>query len=1504
MFPRVGTADANERRRRRDVSTAPLFSTWGEGRNRRAPTPGSQGSSRSTTPGSGAFRLRSNKEIIEKYSRGQREEQLRLRTADGRRGSSPSFASGKSKLVEDCTTIWDNWETSDFRRVAHSSGSSRTLGDELRTASSGVRSSRGNSSSLYSRRKSQWSRGKTPTLKEINTKSVLSKVCPMFAAGLPCNNDQCLYLHEHYDVADYFMQAQFNEITILSPVHVNTLQRRARLGSPFSNLARPGSRQSVDSKRLPSRGSEPSTFSPPRTPMSNAVSRPETPHAAKSIQRNWRSHKWHSERKEAATVIQSAYRSRLAYKIILALEQNKRISAACRIQAWSRKLKGVSVFANRIKIRVENKSAVVIQKDARMFLAMRYVTRLRNKREHALKVLKSIKIQRWFRQCRAHAFMEQLRSLKNRREKMTNDILYMPLSKHEARIKEAMANRRSNSVMMSIATFACARLVSLSKYQYYHHGEGLESLAYLQHVFLNGVEDGHGEIYSAKETSNRHVETNESDSGVSANVRAESVLIVSKCCEMEVRQKDQMPQGLNMVPKEYFQHDKTFLVSVGRRIAGQYIEIHAFKRGTYYVFEAYEHHRESSHYRGTVVSHMEEMKEIFANDGDDEQHYGTPEKEFCPNNMTRKAQTSLSKNPVPSQTPAGVIIALLRRGVYDRNKGGRVLSIAELGKNIRELYGLTYGKLYRKKYGPMTKYIQNAEELKNVVELQGQEITLFLRDDEDPPNELSQIPSQAKRHEDDTFFYVSKWRSRPKEAWKQVAIHNATKIDNTALERCLFRFLPIECRIVKMERIVTVDENSCDFAETEIVNCTFNTTHAVLRLVWASKNYRFKCINALGNVQLLGLRIHPDLMKLIGTPLMPYESSSPQRKPRTYAIELCRRAIATAIIVESPAAGENQEQYMEDCDRSEVQLANEWYQRRRTWWKRMTRVHPHARYAWNDQLCEHGRPIRSNSIDTRRVFFIPPIQNRRIIAYEAGLKIQAVFYIMAKFHPIQTKVLGARRRFHIRTSIKHKGKLLPWLRTSRATIKHRHSMATKIEANVRAFVYSKRFEKQKRCSLLFQKIFRGWKGRKRAAYIRELLVGDWPKVEIAFERGVKISNKPLHLRIWKCGLHYLLSAYDHENCTELKGFLPRWRLEQLCKKYPHGVTGSYSLRKRIKIRPNFTEEVLALIIAKLAIVEPIKGLGGMFERGGHYGNGEKVLVIDGDGRGRRAEPEGILGTYLWRESVEETWISEEEQRVLEETKRKEEKIAKRKKEELKRRQLQGRETHAERMERLNRLALEEEMRDWKERKYQWPAGKAAIAEIWEWWRNIVKVFKVLTEKEERGPLRANRIKYLRMVDNAGDVKGKILRLFKEMDPLATGYIPSWEMEMNLYWLGEDIPIYQINNFIEEAVYVEKGSKVMADRKKFMERFSSDIDGPEMIPRLPGSKAGYIDYRDFIDRNYGKKMTLPTKHPYKSMMRNIMLKFKKRMNDRESALRKCEEIIKPKRAGINKKRRNT
>ena len=50
-----------------------------------------------------------------------------------------------------------------------------------------------------------------------------------------------------------------------------------------------------------------------------------------------------------------------------------------------------------------------------------------------------------------------------------------------------MRDKKNNSVLMSIATYACARIVSLSKDQYYHHSEGLEAIAYLQNVFPNQV---------------------------------------------------------------------------------------------------------------------------------------------------------------------------------------------------------------------------------------------------------------------------------------------------------------------------------------------------------------------------------------------------------------------------------------------------------------------------------------------------------------------------------------------------------------------------------------------------------------------------------------------------------------------------------------------------------------------------------------------------------------------------------------------------------------------------------------------------------------------------------------------------------------------------------------------------------------------------------------------------------------------------------------------------------
>ena len=77
-------------------------------------------------------------------------------------------------------------------------------------------------------------------------------------------------------------------------------------------------------------------------------------------------------------------------------------------------------------------------------------------------------------------------------------------------------------------------------------------------------------------------------------------------------------------------------------------------------------------------------------------------------------------------------------------------------------------------------------------------------------------------------------------------------------------------------------------------------------------------------------------------------------------------------------------------------LASEWYERRRA--ETMTRFILRGMQMIScANTNTHKFDLMRNAGNTRRVFFIPPIQNRRVIAYEAGLKIQAVFYIIANF---------------------------------------------------------------------------------------------------------------------------------------------------------------------------------------------------------------------------------------------------------------------------------------------------------------------------------------------------------------------------------------------------------------------------------------------------------------------------------------------------------------------------
>ena len=176
---------------------------------------------------------------------------------------------------------------------------------------------------------------------------------------------------------------------------------------------------------------------------------------------------------------------------------------------------------------------------------------------------------------------------------------------------------------------------------------------------------------------------------------------------------------------------------------------------------------------------------------------------------------------------------------------------------------------------------------------------------------------------------------------------------------------------------------------------------------------------------------------------------------------------------------------------------------------------------------------------------------------------------------------------------------MKWLWAGRLVIIERFERAVGLQKNVRRYIFRKKYLILKTASIVFQKYFRGKLGRLQAQIRRERICGNWPKVEIVYERCAMIKNAsgPLRIKILKCGLNYMLEGFDYHLCLSYRGFLPQARIEELCTDYPYGVTGSYSLRKRLKLQPYHVDEMCALIIAKMALVEPIKGLGEMFGGG-------------------------------------------------------------------------------------------------------------------------------------------------------------------------------------------------------------------------------------------------------------------------------------------------------------------
>ena len=284
---------------------------------------------------------------------------------------------------------------------------------------------------------------------------------------------------------------------------------------------------------------------------------------------------------------------------------------------------------------------------------------------------------------------------------------------------------------------------------------------------------------------------------------------------------------------------------------------------------------------------------------------------------------------------------------------------------------------------------------------------------------------------------------------------------------------------------------------------------------------------------------------------------------------------------------------------------------------------------------------------------------------------------------------------------------------------------------------------------------RGRLGRIKAMIQRERICGTWPKVEIVYERVRMIQNAagPIRLKILKCGLHYMLEGFDYNLCLSYRGYLSQEKIEQLCQDYPYGVTGSYSLRKRLKLQPYHVNEMCALIIQKMALVEPIKGVGEMEERS-RAGHGVLVLVVDplkhqtatsGSSSASNEEIgfDGIQGTYVDRQVLidrrENTsytpWMTKS----------------------------------------VNPIPIPP--------KEYWTGSEKAVL-IWSWWKETVWMWNTMVYSIIPNQVRAAHRLWMKRKENVNGIQTKIIGCFQTFDHERDGYLSSNVLESVLLFLGK------------------------------------------------------------------------------------------------------------------------
>ena len=255
-------------------------------------------------------------------------------------------------------------------------------------------------------------------------------------------------------------------------------------------------------------------------------------------------------------------------------------------------------------------------------------------------------------------------------------------------------------------------------------------------------------------------------------------------------------------------------------------------------------------------------------------------------------------------------------------------------------------------------------------------------------------------------------------------------------------------------------------------------------------------------------------------------------------------------------------------------------------------------------MAQQGTAKQDEQRHKRPTITIPWLARRRgrarrqVVDLEAALVIQcAVRQILAWR---RLRLLREKRDAHLAqiesTEQRRKGR--------DALRDFRYLCASRMAAVYHGHVLRKELRYLAKHATNIQRIYKGRFMRKAVLEMRRRM-RDGALVETVYQRGRCVSGRYLFLKVTRSGFNYHFTGYDYEAGEEYRGLVTSQRMALMLQAFPYGVDGSYSRTRRRKLNAWNHPRVLSLLLAKLSLIDPIKGLGEL-----QHCDGTKILIVD------------------------------------------------------------------------------------------------------------------------------------------------------------------------------------------------------------------------------------------------------------------------------------------------------